>query len=202
MRWIFLIFIVVPILEMLVLIEVGSVLGSVPTVALVFLTAIIGVTMLRHQGLSTLFSFNQKINSGEIPAEELLSAVMLLLAGAFLLTPGFVTDSVGFLLLMPPFRKAFAAYLIEQGMLKAVGGFQQSEFSSFFEERSEVQGSVYEARRRASSGDVEAAGAEKAASQEPALLPDSKNMEEDSSQGEVNEPAPEKESPKEDPQNP
>jgi UPF0716 protein FxsA len=148
MRWIFLIFIIIPVLEMLVLIEVGSVLGSVPTVALVFITAIIGVTMLRQQGLSTLLSFNQKLNTGELPANELLSAAFLIIAGAFLLTPGFVTDSIGFLLLIPFVRHLLADYFIKKGMLSAAKGFEQSQFYSFFEERSQASGNVYDAQEK------------------------------------------------------
>src|SRR5690606_20292103 len=134
MRWIFLIFIVIPVIEMIVLIEVGSVLGSLTTVALVFITAIVGVSLLRQQGIRTLLSFNQKLNSGELPATELLAAVMLLVAGALLLAPGFVTDTLGFLLLVPVIRNSLAEFIIQQGMLKAVSGFEKSQFYRFFEE--------------------------------------------------------------------
>ncbi len=158
MRWVFLIFLVIPVLEMIVLIEVGSILGSFTTVFLVFFTALLGVAMLRHQGLNTLLSFNQKLNSGDLPAEELLSAVFLVLAGAFLLTPGFVTDSLGFLLLLPPFRSMLAQYLIQQGLLKATQGFEQSQFHNFFGQdgfnQNQPQGSVYEHERREEPDDA------------------------------------------------
>lgn len=152
MRWIFLIFIVMPVLEMIVLIEVGKVLGSLTTVALVFITAILGVMMLRQQGFNTLLSFNQKLNSGELPAQELLAAVLLLLAGVFLLAPGFVTDTLGFLLLIPFIRHALADYLVKQGMLKAVSGFEQSQFYQFFEEQ--TSGNTYEAEQEQASANT------------------------------------------------
>lgn len=156
MPWLFLIFIVVPVVEMLVLIEVGSVLGSLTTVVLVFLTALIGVAMLRRQGLSTFLRFNEKLNSGELPAEELLSGVFLVIAGAFLLTPGFVTDTLGFLFLVPPIRHALAQRIIKRGLLKTVAGFEAGQFYSAFDAQQGdmwQKGNVYEAKKRSSETD-------------------------------------------------
>jgi len=153
MPWLFLVFIVVPVVEMLVLIEVGSVLGSLTTVVLVFLTALIGVAMLRRQGLSTFVRFNEKLNSGELPAEELVSGVFLVLAGAFLLTPGFVTDTLGFLFLVPPIRHALAQRVIKRGLLKSFSAFESSQFYSPFD--GSPEGNVYEARKRYSDTEHE-----------------------------------------------
>lgn len=98
------IFLVVPIAEIYLLIQVGKVIGAGWTVLLVVLTAVIGVALLKHQGLSTLNRAQQKLNENELPAHEILEGMGLLVAGALLLTPGFFTDAVGFLLLFPPTR--------------------------------------------------------------------------------------------------
>lgn len=117
-----LIFLAVPIFEVYLLIQVGSVIGALPTVALVVLTAVIGVGLLRHQGLATLARAQQSLNAGQMPAIELLEGVGLLVAGAFLLTPGFFTDTLGFLLLIPTFRQALALWFIRRGALQVKPG--------------------------------------------------------------------------------
>ncbi|NVK18711.1 MAG: FxsA family protein [Methylocystaceae bacterium] len=106
-------FIGVPVIEITVFIQVGDVIGLWPTLIIVILTAIIGTALLRQQGLSTLMRAQASVNEGRLPAEEIFDGVCLLLAGAFLLTPGFVTDSVGFLLFFPPFRKLIRAKATE-----------------------------------------------------------------------------------------
>ena len=133
MVWLILAFIGIPVIEMIVLIEVGSVIGSVSTVALVFLTAIAGVLLLKRQGLQTLITVNRKLASGELPATEILSAVFLAMAGVLLLTPGFVTDTLGFLMLVSPFRHWLADYLIRKGVTKTMAGFEQGVFVQRFE---------------------------------------------------------------------
>lgn len=112
MRFALLLFILVPIVEMTVLIQVGSKIGALATVGLVFLTAIIGVTLIRKQGLETSLKAQEKMRRGELPAAEVAEGVMLIFAGLCLLIPGFVTDAIGALLLVPPLRKLFAAGLI------------------------------------------------------------------------------------------
>lgn len=136
MRLIFPLFIIVPILEMLLLIQVGGLIGAIPTIGLVLLTAVIGLQLLRQQGLSTLMRANQKLASGEMPAEEVVEGIMLAVGGALLLTPGFFTDVLGFLCLLPYSRRAMAQRLIAKGLLKAVhsDGFSQgrgSDHSNF-----------------------------------------------------------------------
>jgi UPF0716 protein FxsA len=114
MQILFLLFLIVPIVEMLILIEVGSFIGAFYTVLLVLLTAIIGVNLLKKQGLSTFMRANQKMNSGQMPLSEIGEGMMLAIAGALLLTPGFVTDTFGFILLTPGFRGAFAKMLAKK----------------------------------------------------------------------------------------
>jgi UPF0716 protein FxsA len=112
MRFLFALFIAVPIIEMVVLIQVGQQIGALWTVALVLLTAFIGINLLRHQGLATLSRASWRIQSGQIPAQEMLEGILLAVGGALLLTPGFVTDAIGFLLLVPFTRQFFASRLM------------------------------------------------------------------------------------------
>ncbi|MBV1904583.1 MAG: FxsA family protein [Pseudomonadales bacterium] len=100
----FLVFFLTPLLEIYVLISAGSLIGTLPTIALVMLTAVLGITLLRQQGLNTLARGMQKMQVGEMPAQEMAEGLLLAVAGALLLTPGFVTDTVGFLLLTPILR--------------------------------------------------------------------------------------------------
>jgi len=116
MRFLFLCFLVVPIVEMLILIEVGSSIGTFSTIGLVLLTAMIGVSLLKKQGLSTFMKANQKMQAGQMPVSEMGEGLVLAVAGALLLTPGFVTDTTGFLLLTPGFRSSIARFWIKRMM--------------------------------------------------------------------------------------
>ncbi|MDO6514201.1 MULTISPECIES: FxsA family protein [unclassified Neptuniibacter] len=112
MRFLFLLFIIIPIIEITVLINVGDAIGAWNTVGLVLLSAFIGVNMLRYQGLSTLLRAQQRANQGEIPGQEMVEGIVLAVGGALLITPGFVTDIIGFSCLLPFTRKALAAKLM------------------------------------------------------------------------------------------
>jgi UPF0716 protein FxsA len=101
---IFAAFIGVPLLEIAVFIQIGGWLGLWPTLGLVVLTAVIGTWELRAQGLATLARARSTIDAGKLPAREMFDGACLLLAGALLLTPGFVTDTVGMLLFIPAVR--------------------------------------------------------------------------------------------------
>ena len=122
-----LLFIAVPIVEMWILIQVGGEIGALPTIGLVVLTATIGLSLLKRQGLSTLMSARAKMDQGRIPAGELVSGVMLAVGGALLLTPGFVTDVVGFLLFIPATRRWVLRQIIERyrGKIVIEGEYQQ-----------------------------------------------------------------------------
>ena len=100
----FLILLAVPVIEIALFIEVGGWIGTWPTVGIVILTALAGSIMLRQQGLSALANAQQRIASGEPPGQLLADGAMIIFAGALLLTPGFFTDAVGFLLLLPGVR--------------------------------------------------------------------------------------------------
>lgn len=110
MRWILLLFTAVPIVEMYLLITVGGYIGPLPTILCVMLTAVIGVTLLRWQGIATLQRGMGRVGQGQLPGQEIAEGMMLAVAGALLLTPGFVTDTIGFLLLVPPVRVWLANY--------------------------------------------------------------------------------------------
>lgn len=126
-------FILIPILEMYILIQVGSQIGAIPTIALVVLTATLGVWLLRLEGLATLERVQEKLNAGQIPGTELLEGIMLLVGGALLLTPGFATDAIGFCCLIPFLRRPIALWLMNRGVLGAMQfgsrGFQTGSFN-------------------------------------------------------------------------
>ncbi len=112
-------FILVPLVEIGVFIEVGGWLGLWPTLGLILLTAVLGSWQLRAQGLSTLARARQQLDQGQMPAEELFDGFCLIIAGALLLTPGFVTDAVGFALFLPAFRRLLRRQLARHVKLRA-----------------------------------------------------------------------------------
>ena len=103
-RFLLIAFIVTPIIEIAVLIQVGGWLGLWPTLALIILTAIAGTWMLRQQGFAVLSRAQSQLERGTVPLAEVFEGICLVVAGALLLTPGFVTDLMGGALLLPPFR--------------------------------------------------------------------------------------------------
>ena len=128
-----LLFMLIPIIEMWILIEVGGWIGALPTIGLVVLTATIGLSLLKQQGLSTLLRARRKMDEGAIPASELVSGVMIAVGGALLLTPGFVTDALGFALLIPQTRKWLLFKLIDRYRDKIVieGEFHRVDDRNF-----------------------------------------------------------------------
>lgn len=106
-----LLFIGVPLLEIAVFIQVGDVIGLWPTLAIVVLTAVAGVYLLRLQGTATLMKAQASMQRGELPLAEVFDGACLLIAGALLLVPGFVTDSLGAVLFVPAVRRALRRFL-------------------------------------------------------------------------------------------
>ena len=125
MRFLFLIFVGLPIIEMWLLLKIGAVIGPLPTIAMVVTTAVIGAALLKQQGLDTLTRAQQRMNSGQVPATEILEGLMLAVGGALLLTPGFVTDAIGFACLIAPLRRMLVAALIKRGVMQV----QVNQFS-------------------------------------------------------------------------
>jgi len=148
-RFFFLIFIIVPLVEMLLLFEVAERIGAWSTLGLVVLTAVIGIQILKQQGLATLTRANQRIGSGELPAQEMLEGLFLAVGGAFLLTPGFITDTLGFLFLIGPTRRFLVQWLIRSGKLAVwQTGSQQGFYYTNHSQRSGSHpdsGNIYEA---------------------------------------------------------
>ncbi|MDA9006336.1 FxsA family protein [Litoricola sp.] len=128
-----LLFMLIPIVEMWILIEVGGWIGALPTIGLVVLTATIGLSLLKQQGLSTLLRARRKMDEGAIPASELVSGVMIAVGGALLLTPGLVTDALGFALLIPQTRQWLLFKLIDRYRDKIVieGEFHRVDDRNF-----------------------------------------------------------------------
>ena len=99
-----LIFIVVPLIEILLLIEIGSRIGALNTILVIVLTAILGASMMRHQGFTIMRNIQRDLSRGRMPTGELINGALVLVGGIVLLTPGFFTDAVGFILLIPATR--------------------------------------------------------------------------------------------------
>lgn len=114
--FLFFLFLVTPLVEIAVFIEVGGALGLWPTLAIVILTAMLGTALFRIQGLSVLRQAQASLGANHFPAYAVFDGLCLLVAGALLITPGFVTDGLGFLLFLPPFR-AFLRGLIARRLL-------------------------------------------------------------------------------------
>ena len=114
-------FLLIPIAEIYVLIEVGGIVGVGWTIALVVLTAVVGAAMMRAEGLATLQRVQNDMHQGGLPAQGLVEGAMLLLAGALLLTPGFITDTVGFIALFRPTRIALARWFVSRSVVGVMG---------------------------------------------------------------------------------
>ncbi|WP_445354910.1 FxsA family protein [Microbulbifer sp. EKSA008] len=126
MRPLLLLFIALPVLEMWVLIAVGSEIGALPTIGLVILTAVVGVTLLRRQGISTLMRAQEKMQAGNIPAKEMVEGIFLAVGGVLLLTPGFITDFFGFICLIPGLRNLLLGFILRHVKVVPPQHFNQS----------------------------------------------------------------------------
>ena len=117
MPFLFLLFLAVPIIEIWFLIQIGSVIGVGRTILVVIATALAGAWLVRSQGLAILRRIQQETALGRVPTHDMFESLMLLIAGAVLLTPGFFTDAIGFALLIPPVRAMISRYIIERGVI-------------------------------------------------------------------------------------
>ena len=120
-----LLFFGIPLLELVLLIEVGSVAGAWETVGLCMLTAVVGGWLAKHQGIGVLMRMRASVNRGELPASEVIDSVMIVVAGLMLMTPGFITDSLGLLLLTPTVRA-----LIRPAILRRVTRMSSGQFGA------------------------------------------------------------------------
>jgi len=103
--WLFLAFLLVPLIEIGLFIQVGGAIGLWPTLAIVVLSAIVGTALMRSQGLHVIGQLQRALSELRDPTEPLANGAMILFAGALLITPGFFTDTIGLLLLIPPVRR-------------------------------------------------------------------------------------------------
>ena len=127
-----LLFIFVPIIEIGLFIQVGGFLGLWPTIVLVLITAFVGASLVRSQGIQTLMSVQGRLQQGEMPAQQILEGVMLAVAGVLLLTPGFMTDALGMLVLLPAPRAMIAKKMMEKMVVKNMsGGFHAGGQAGF-----------------------------------------------------------------------
>lgn len=124
-----LLFIIVPAVELLLLIQMGRWIGTLPTIGLIVVTGIVGAYLTRQQGLQVLRRIQQEVKTGQMPGGTLLEGGMILVAGAVLMTPGVLTDALGFLLLIPQTRKLLRGVawrqiqrMIDKGQIR-IGGF-------------------------------------------------------------------------------
>jgi UPF0716 protein FxsA len=124
-----LIVLIIPFAEIYLLLGVGSIIGAFPTILLVVFTAVLGAFLLRQQGFATFRRFQDSLARGEIPAYEMIEGPLILVGGALLLTPGFITDILGLACLIPATRKKIAQYIIEHHLIlaEASGAFGQAK---------------------------------------------------------------------------
>lgn len=119
-------FLVVPFVELFVIIQVGRAVGVVDTIAVLVLVSVVGAWLVKREGLSVLRRARERVDRGAVPGRELVDGVLILFAGALLLTPGFVTDLVAILLLVPPVRAGLRSAVVRQlrrrGELRDLGG--------------------------------------------------------------------------------
>ena len=135
LRWLFLALLVVPLADALFLVFVAGELGWELTVAIVVLTALLGTLFVRAEGRHTIQRIQRSLASGESPADDLIDGAFLIAAGAFLLTPGLLTDALGFLLVFPvtriPFRYAVKRWVIVPRLDERTGGFATGNVYTF-----------------------------------------------------------------------
>jgi UPF0716 protein FxsA len=125
-----LLFIVLPVAEIYVIIKVGEAIGVLPTIALLILDGFLGAALLRHQGRAAWRRFNEALAAGKIPAREVFDGAMVIMGGAFLLTPGFITDVIGLLLLIPPSRAIFRGLVTKVAVGRAGFVFSTARWGS------------------------------------------------------------------------
>ncbi|WP_251328265.1 FxsA family protein [Haloplanus pelagicus] len=127
LRWVFVLLLLIPLTDALLLVVVADAVGAPATVALVVLTGIVGMLLVRAEGRHTVRRLQEKLATGDVPTKELMDGGLLIAAGAFLLTPGLVTDAIGFLLGVPltraPIRALLERTVVGPYLERKSGGF-------------------------------------------------------------------------------
>ncbi|MDO6711163.1 FxsA family protein [Aliiglaciecola sp. 2_MG-2023] len=148
----FILFAILPIAEIALLINVGEQIGGWNTVAIVVVTAFIGAYFVRQQGIATLMQAQSKMQSGAMPGQEMAEGLLLVVAGILLVTPGFITDALGFLLALPITRPFIAKSLLKQISVNVVAG-QPGQGQHSYSHTSYTQTS-YSNRGNQADGDI------------------------------------------------
>ncbi|MAZ76707.1 MAG: hypothetical protein CMH31_05330 [Micavibrio sp.] len=123
--WFIIVFIAIPLAEIATFMQVGEIIGTPATLLLSLITAIIGGYLVKQQGMHTLIKAQKQLSTGQMPVQELFDGVCLIAAGAMMITPGFVTDTIGFLLLTPPVRVILKEFLIRTGKFSMQQSFSE-----------------------------------------------------------------------------
>jgi UPF0716 protein FxsA len=127
MRYLFLLIIIIPAMDIGLLLFSGKTIGVWPTLLFIILTGVIGAYLAKREGLQTIRRAQEQLRYGQIPGEAVLDGICILIGGTLLLTPGFITDLIGFLMLFPPTRKLFKFFMknsfrkwIDRGKIKII----------------------------------------------------------------------------------
>tara|TARA_B100001057_G_C22373507_1_gene765596 strand:- start:103 stop:579 length:477 start_codon:yes stop_codon:yes gene_type:complete len=156
--WLFFIFVTVPIIEIALFVQIGGWLGLFPTLLIVIITAALGTYLVRSQAIATFGNLRHRLEALDNPSVPLAEGAMILFAGALLLTPGFFTDIIGFLLLMPSVRQRLFQYLKNRLRMQA-GKFQSNNKNSKYRYTKReggpiiIEGEYHEETRKSRSSD-------------------------------------------------
>lgn len=139
-------FFIIPLVEIYFLVQIGEQIGAWKTVLLVIVTAVIGVVLLRQQGLKVLLKANQAMQAGQMPAQELFDGLILAVVGVLLVTPGFFTDALGFILLIPTVRKVLMRGLLHKfvgsvSFSQSSAQYRSNEFTETTKQREDIESS-------------------------------------------------------------
>jgi len=151
-------FLILPITELYLLFALADVIGGLGTLLIVICTAAIGISLLRRQGAYTLGRVNQRLQQGELPGQEIVEGMLLTIAAVMLITPGLITDTLGFVLLTPALRRQIASKIIAKGMIGGsgfyMGGFSRSTTWGNSADGDIIDGEVVERDRPREGGQV------------------------------------------------
>lgn len=160
MLWLLVLLLVAPLVELYVIIQVAHVIGGWETLAFLVIESAIGAWLLKRQGLSTMARISDAVAHGRVPSKELVDGLLILVAGALMLAPGFIGDVIGYLLLLPPTRAPLRALLLKRFAAGGQGGFfaasgAGTRFVGTFRAGGAVDVTGHEADRRPPSGELE-----------------------------------------------
>jgi len=157
LRGLFLLFAVMPIIEIALLVQVGGIIGGWNTIAIVIITAFVGAYLVRREGFNTLQKAQAKMQRNEVPGKEMVEGLMLVVSGVLLVTPGFITDIFGFLLVLPGSRQFIASHVSKHLKMRVVttqgfGGGAQPGQNPFEQRPRNDNGDIFEGEYTDKSG--------------------------------------------------